>query len=141
VIYAEKCPYWKTSKTSPETWLDRAEAVLVKFGGTVNLRFMGRVDDRDGFLLGFIIGPNQFRIDWPVLPTKSGTKRQAQIQAATMIYHDVKARVVSAEVLGARAAFLTFLVLPSGEVAGDVSDRALAHEMGKFPIALPSGEE
>ena len=47
--------------------------------------------------------------------------RAARIQAATMLYHDVKAKCVSAVALGTRASFLTYLMLPDGRTAAQAS--------------------
>lgn len=72
-------------------------------------------------MLAFKIGGDRFKIHWPVLPSKGGHERAARVQAATMLYHDVKARCISAAVLGARAAFFSFLMLPDGRAVIEVS--------------------
>ena len=49
-----------------------------------------------------------------LLPSRADDNRAAKRQAATMLYHDVKARCVTARVLGARTAFFNYLMLPDG---------------------------
>ena len=80
---------------------------------------------RSAFMLAFKIDDEQFKVVWPVLPSKSGNERAARIQAATMLYHDVKARCVSAKVLGPRAAFFNYLVLPDGRTTVEAASPEL----------------
>ena len=72
---------------------------------------------------------------WPVLPTKSGDEKAARIQAATLLYHDIKARAISAAVLGARAAFFTFLMLPDGRTAAAIAAPEIAELMPRMLTA------
>ncbi len=65
------------------------------------------------------------------VPTRKGNERAARIQAATFIYHDVKARCVSARILGKRAAFFTYLMLPDGRTAAQAAAPELL-------VALPA---
>jgi len=53
----------------------------------------------------------------------------ARIQAATMLYHDVKARCVSAKVIGKRTAFFSYLMLPDGRSAATVATPELAIQL------------
>ena len=83
-------------------------------------------------MLGFRVGPDCFKIVWPVLPSKSGKDRAARVQAATLLYHDVKARCISASVLGVRTAFFNFVLLPNGRTAGDLATPELADSLPEF---------
>jgi hypothetical protein len=46
-------------------------------------------------MLEFDLGGERYKVVWPVLPTKTGKDRAARVQAATALYHDVKARCVT----------------------------------------------
>ncbi len=129
--YAEEAPYWRTSQSSPDVWIDRAKRQIAGAGGQVLMEAFGHepTTGRAAFVLGFQIGSDRYRLTWPVLPSKTANDRAARIQAATMLYHDVKARCVSAVVLGPRAAFLPFLLLPDGRVAGEASTPELARQI------------
>ena len=111
--------YWKTSKTPPDTWLDRAEDLIVKHGGKVLARGFGSAGGREAYMLGFELEGDRFRIVWPVL--ESDDVRAARIQAATCLYHYVKQTLIAARVLGARTAFFSWLMLPDGRTACELS--------------------
>lgn len=140
VMYAEDLPYWKTGQSSPDTWIERTIKVVTELGGKVLMEAFGRDDTgQSAFLLNCRIGAETYRIVWPVMRSKSGNGKAAKIQAATMLYHDIKARAVSAAILGIKASFFTYLELPSGMTPveayiGDVSDALKL-------FALPPGEE
>jgi len=118
---AEEMNYWKTSRTSPSTWIDRAKDQIKDIGGTVVAEAFGREEaaDRAAYMLAFRIHSEDFKVVWPVLP--SDDERAARRQAATMLYRDVKQRCISAQVLGARQAFFAYWVLPDGRTASQVS--------------------
>ena len=121
--YAEDVNYWKTSKSSPDMWMDKTKRQIEHLGGRVLLEGFGNepTTGRAAFMLAFEIGGDKFKIVWPVLPSKSGNEKAARVQAATMLYHDVKAKCISAAVLGARAAFFASLLLPDGRTAAEAS--------------------
>jgi hypothetical protein len=121
--YAESINYWQTSATSPDTWIEKTKKLLKDMGGNVLVDAYGS-DAQSGtsaFMLAFEIGGQQFKITWPVLKSKTHNERSARIQAATLLYHDVKARALSSTVLGAKAAFFTYLMLPDGRTAAAAS--------------------
>ena len=139
-VYAEDVNYWQTSRVAPDMWVDRAGHEIERAGGSV----LGQAFGRDGqgraaFMLTFDLGGERFRIVWPVLPSKSGNERAARIQAATMLYHDVKARAVAAKALGARAAFFSFLLLPDGRTMAQVAAPELEAMIPRL-LAGPQGE-
>ena len=131
--------YWLTSRRDPDTWLDMAKDEIVRAGGTVLGLAMGAEarTGRTAYMLMFEFDGERFREVWPALPSKAGNERGARIQAATMLYRDVVARCVSARVLGPRAAFFEFLVLPDGRTAGEVADPEL---LNVVPRVLQLGD-
>lgn len=132
MTYAEEVNYWKTSRTSPDTWLEKAKREIARAGGKVLAEGFGSDNDRAAYMLAFEFTGERFKAIWPVLPSKSGDDRAARIQAATMLYHDVKARAVSAKVLGIRAAFFSYLLLPDGRTAAEVATPELVEAMPKL---------
>jgi hypothetical protein len=124
-VYAESVNYWQTSKARADTWIDRARKEITNIGGKI----LGTTYGEDGngraaFRLDFQIGPDTFRVIWPALPSKTGKHEAARVQAATLLYHDVKHKCVMAKIKGVRTAFLEYFLLPNGQViseaAGDV---------------------
>lgn len=130
-LYAEDVNYWKTSKSSPDTWMGRAKCQIERLGGQIQLEGFGSepVTGRAAFMLTFVIGNDRFKIIWPVLLSKNGNERAARVQAATMLYHDIKTKCISAAVLGTRAALFSFLMLPDGRTTAEVSTPELMQAM------------
>jgi hypothetical protein len=120
-LYAENVNYWKTGTSAPDTWIDKTKAEIRAAGGEVVSEAFGNQGGRAAFMLEFAFGDDTFRAVWPVLPSKTKNERAAKIQAATMLYHDVKAKCVSAKVHGVRAAFFQYAVLPDGRTAAQVA--------------------
>lgn len=139
-IHADDVNYWKTSTAGPDTWIDRAKKEIIAAGGKVgNEAFRSDESGRAAFMLEFSFGSEQFRAVWPVLaPRNLKDLRAARIQAATMLYHDIKAKAVSAKVHGARAAFFQFLMLPDGRTAAQVAAPELTQ---LYPKMLTAGNE
>lgn len=132
--YAEDMNYWKSGQSPPDAWIGKAKLEILRAGGRAGAELFG--DDGGGrafYALEFELQGERFRIKWPVLPSKTRNGRAARIQAATMLYHDVKARCVTAKVLGARAAFLTYLLLPDGRTAAEASTPELVDRFPKLP--------
>lgn len=140
-IYAEDVGnYWKTSQVAPDTWIDKARREIVAAGGKVLSEAFGSDDQgRAAFLLEFSFGGERFRAVWPVLESRNPKDiRAARIQAATFLYHDIKAKCMSAKVHGARAAFFQYLALPDGRTAAQV---AAPEIVSFYPKMLTSGGE
>ena len=146
-VYAENVNYWRTSRSSPDAWIERAKTQIEKLGGEVVMEGFGSEPVRGcaAFLLAFNVGGDSYKITWPVLPSKSGDDRAARVQAATMLYHDTKAKCISAAVLGVRAAFFVYLMLPDGRAVVEASLPELMHEVpallsGAGPRMIVEGE-
>lgn len=138
-VYAEGVNYWKTSRTSPDTWIEKTKRQIERLGGQVLMEGFGResTTNRAAFVLAFIIGEDKFKVVWPVLPSKGGNEKAAKIQAATMLYHNIKAKCISAAVLGARGAFFSFLMLPGGQTAMEMSTPDLVQAIPEIFIPVP----
>ena len=81
-------------------------------------------------MLAFRLGDDQFKLVWPLLESKTGNEKAAKVQAATALYHDVKAKCVAAKFLGSRTAFFSALMLPNGQTASEATNE-------DFLIAVP----
>ena len=124
--FAEDMPYWKTSKSGIESWLDKTETLIEGIGGRVDTRIVGKSGGSEGILFGFFIDSDAFKMMWPVLPVKKETDRGAALrQCATMIYHDTKARINRIRIFGPRVVFSDWLVLESGKTLAESGVDAL----------------
>ena len=111
--YCDEVPYWKTSRTSPDGWIQKTVQLLQRLGATNISEMFGASCGRAAFVLAFSFGVDNFRVVWPVLPPRKAEDAQsARVQAATLLYHDCKAKAVAASVLGPRNAFIGALLLP-----------------------------
>lgn len=139
--YAEDVNYWQTSRTGPDAWLDKAKKEIIRAGGQVvgSAMVSDEITGQAGFMLAFQIGEDRFKLTWPVLKPKRGSMRAAKIQSSTALYHEVKAACVKAKFLGARSAFLSYLVLGDGRTASEVSDLGLIEVLPG--MLLGSGSE
>lgn len=141
--YAEEVNYFKTSLTAPDTWMTKAKREVERAGGQVlgDGRLTDGVTGRTVLILTFAFGQDRFRLQYPALESKTGNDRAAVIQAATILYRAVKARCVDAKVLGYRAAFMAFLLLPDGRTTSQVAVPELSDAVPRFNTGLPSGQE
>lgn len=121
---ADDLPYFKTSKTDPDGWIEKAKAEIVKIGGKVTGEAFASNGDEAGFLLLFTLEKDEYKVYFPVLETRSAKDLlAAKRQAATMLYHDIKARCMLVKVFGARRRFSDFLMLPEmGVTVGDMAE-------------------
>lgn len=125
--FGETVNYWQTSKLSPDSWIDNTRDLIDGMGGRVLQEAYGSDDSgRSAYMLAFEIKGERYKVIWPVLPSRSGNKKAAQRQAATLLYHDVKARCLSSVVLGIKVAFFSYLLLPDGRTAAQASLPELA---------------
>jgi hypothetical protein len=135
--YAEDVKhYWKTSTSSPDTWLNKTADLIKKSGGKILSEAFGTAMGRGAFMLVFEKNAEQFKIVWPVLPSKSRDEMAARRQAATLMFYDVKAKLMTACVLGTKTAFFQYYVLPDGRTTGEV---ALPELVNAFPALLTQG--
>ena len=126
-IHPEKLPYWKTGQSSPDIWIEKAINLIVKFGAKLQGQAYGHDASTgdEAFMIAFSTDEENYRITWPIPQPKYEKDRgAAKRQAATMLYHDVKARLLYAEIHGFRNAFLPMLLvsgngrkLPLGQIA------------------------
>ena len=128
--------YWQTSKSSADVWLDRARAEIGSIGGKVLREGFGRENSgRAAFMIQFELDGELFKILWQVLPSSTGNERAAKVQAATALYHDVKARCLSALWIGTRAAFFSYLELPDGRTTGQIATPELMSSLPRFLLS------
>lgn len=121
--YAEDLPYFKTSTVSIDTWIDKAKEEIKRAKGKVETEAFASTDGKEAYLLSFSFGEDKFSIQWPVLKVRNQKDaKAAKIQAATMLYHDVKSRCVSARVMGIRSAFMGYLLMANGKTADQMSN-------------------
>ena len=132
--YAEEINYWKTSSSSPDNWLEKAKKQIVILGGKILAEMAGTDQDgRAGFLLAFEIQGEKYKINWPVLPVRNEKdQRAARIQAATMLYHDIKAKCMSAAVKGVKVSFFEYYMLPDGRTTVEASYKELMDGIPKL---------
>jgi len=131
--YAEDIKhYWQTSKSHPDLWLTRARKVIESLDGVVLAEGFGSTADKAGYMMAFKIGADNFKVHWPVLPSRTGKAGAAKRQAATLLYHDIKAKAMAASVLGVRAAFFPYMMLPNGRVAAELTNA----EVQEIPLQL-----
>jgi len=135
---AEDCTYWRTGRSSPDTWIDKAKRKIESVGGQVTGEAFASTSKGGAFVLAFSLDGDNYRVEWPVLKSASNQPEAARRQAATMLYHEVKSRCVSFEVLGARVAFLPYLVLPGGET---VSESVREHGFGRKLLGCVASEK
>ena len=124
---AKSLPYWKTGTSEPDTWLDKAEKIITELGGQVCARGFAELEGVGMFMMKFRASDGaEFSVRWPCLRVDKETDRgAARRQAATMLYHDVKARALTAKVFGLEFAFLQHKQLPDGRTVGELTGTEL----------------
>lgn len=129
--------YWKTGSSPSDTWIDKAKKVISEIGGSIQADAFGSSNGRAAYMIQFSIKGQNYKVVWPVLPSSSGNDKAAKIQAATLLYHDVKAKAMTASVLGAEVAFFSYALLPDGRMASEV---VLPELSTTWPILLTQGK-
>ena len=129
--------YWQTGKSSPDVWIARAKQVIEELGGEILSEAFGLSGTKAAFMLVFTVGGNNFKVIWPVLPTRTGKTISAKIQAATLLFHDIKAKAMTASILGTDAAFFSYMMLPDGRTVSELPQPELGQA---FPLQLKQGE-
>lgn len=130
--YAEDINYWQSSQTAPDTWIDKAVKLIENFGGDVLGEGYGKSNGRAAYLITFDYEDEVYKVIFPVLPTKGTNERAARIQAATLLYHDVKAKLLLATIMGVRTAFFQYLMLPDGRTVTQLSNPEIADSFPKL---------
>ena len=128
--------YWKTGSSSPDTWLEMAKKLIREVNGEITAEGFGSIGTQAAYTLAFRIDEDKFKVVFPVLYSRVGNTIAAKRQAATMLYHDIKAKCMVASVLGVKAAFFTYLTLPDGRTASELATPELAWA---FPLQLKQG--
>lgn len=139
-VYAENLNYWQTGKTDPDGWIEKAKAQLVALGAKIEAQGFGmNGDGKSAYMLGFTIKGDAYKIVWPVLPLKftNSSERAAKIQAATMLYHYVKAVALYVAVVGPKAALFSHYMLPDGRMASQIATDELAVMTPQMLLANP----
>lgn len=143
-VYAEDINYFDTGKSNPDVWIDRAKKEIASIGGKILQSGYAERDDQAAFLLDFQIGDDLYKIEWKTLPArfKSTNELKRKRQAATLLFHDVKHKVVMAKIRGVRATFLEYLCLPNGQTMGETVKHKDQFEaiVSNTPILLGSGQ-
>lgn len=143
-IYAEDVNYFNTSKTAPDTWIDKAKKEIQSISGKVIQSGYAEQNGQSAFLLTFQIGVDTFQIKWETLPgrNKGTNDLMRRRQAATLLYHDVKHKVVMAKIRGIRSTFLEYLTLPNGQTMGETVANVDQFKaiLNNTPILLGSGK-
>lgn len=144
--YADELNYFKTSTQAPDTWIEKARKELVAVGGKITGEAFGMDGDgKAAFMVAFQLDGDDYKIVFPVLePRNPKDQLAAKRQAATMLYHDIKARCVLVKVFGARHQFTQFLLMPNGQTVGQAVNEDLTALprllMGTHAPQLVSGE-
>lgn len=136
--YAEDLNFWKTGRSSPETWVTRAKKQIETLGAKIEAEAFGADDTKAAYMLGFSINGEKFSIVWPVMQSWRGDIFAARVQAATMLYHYTKSVCLYAVVVGPRAAFFAHLILPDGSRAAQLSVPELIERVPKMLLSGPT---
>ncbi len=130
--YAEDVNYWKTGSSSPDSWIAKAIKQIEDVGGEITAEGFGRAAGHSAYMLGFVFDQEAFKITWPVLESHKGEEMAARRQAATFLYHDVKARCMVVKIKTPRVAFFEYLQLPDGRSAGQLANPELLANVPKM---------
>jgi len=138
---AENLNFWKTGSSSPDIWIERTKKQIENLGGKVKGEGFGSDDEgRAAYMVAFKMENETFKIIWPVMISSSGNDRAARIQAATSLYHYVKAVCLYAVVVGHRVAFFSHLMLPGGQVASQIADDQISLIIPKMLLLKEGGD-
>lgn len=126
--------YWRTSKKDAGYWLNSVRDMIVSIPGCKVLKKVDyEENDQNFFLVEFTVGLDWFKIIYPVLPVRQLKDREAaRVQAVTLMFHEVKSRMMLIKIFGIHYAFLNYLVADNGKT---VSQMAVP-ELAKLPILL-----
>lgn len=133
---AEDVNYWRTGRSAVDSWIDKCCRLIDEVGGTIIQKGMIWQNGDSVCLLAFSIDGESYRVGWPVLKTRAGDSDDpaARIQAATFMYHDVKAKVMIAKVLGPRCAFIGNLMVTKNSTVGELNNLQLQKALPQLPL-------
>jgi len=132
-LTAEDLNFWQTGKSSPDKWIESTKKQIKTLGGSdIHEAFGSDGDGRAAFMIGFRLQEERFSVVWPVVQSRSRNERAERVQAATMLYHYVKAVSLYSIIVGPRSAFFSHLLLPDGRVANQVATPELADHFPKL---------
>lgn len=133
--FAENMNYWKTSQSSPDKWTENAKKLIADVGG--RLLFENWPHDLErglsAYMLAFEFDGDTYQVNWPVLPSRKGDTVAAKRQAATFVYHHVKALIKASQILGVRTVFAGHLRLSDGRTVGETPTPELARLLPALP--------
>jgi hypothetical protein len=133
--FGDDLPYWKTSKSPADSWVEKTIELLRKLGATEISEAFASSGGVSSFVIVFRAAGELFRVVWPVLRVrKPEDEKAARVQAATLMYHDCKAKAVAAKALGFRTAFIGQLVLPNNCTVQESAQPMIAQHVK--PVAL-----
>lgn len=139
-VFAEDLNFWQTGRSSPDEWIEKARDQIEGLGGRILAEAFGSDGEgRAAYILGFEIAGDKFKTVWPVVKSRSGNALAEKRQAATTLYHVVKAKCLEAVVRGPRVAFASDLLLPNGRTIAETSSPELMHAL-PLMLAAPQGE-
>lgn len=137
--YAHDLNYWKTSKISASGWIEKSSDLIVKHGGTVLMSAKGKHLDSTAYCIEFSFHQERFKAVWPVLESEYKNEEKAcEKQAATMLYHDIKARCLKIAIFGARHAFFDMVLLEDGRMVGQLSNDEIVSHSAQFLLTAQS---
>ena len=119
--FAEEINYWMTSKKSPDTWFDMSIKQIEEVGGKVTHHAMGMQHGRGCMMMAFTLADDTYSLLFPILESSKGNEGAARRQAATLMYHDIKAKCMLVKVFGARFAFCQYLMLNGSPVGQQIA--------------------
>jgi hypothetical protein len=137
-IYAEDINFWRTNKSDPGKWIELCKKQIQYLGGHVFAEAFGADDGRSAYVIGFDIGGDKFKTVWPVVKSKCGDVGAERRQAATTLYHVVKAKCLEAVVRGPRVAFAGDWLLEDGRTVAEHTSESMLYAM---PLMIMAPKE
>lgn len=133
--FANELPYFKTGKSSAESWVLKTEKLIESAGGIVHTRLMGKSLGLEGIMIQFAIEGSQFKLTWPVLPVEKMIDESAALrQCGTMIYHDTKARINRIRIFGPKVVFADWLILENGQTLAQSHESLISGMLNNLKI-------
>ncbi len=136
---AEDIRYWKTGKSSPDTWIEKTIKLIEDLGGNVISHAYGKdpASGKRAYMFFFEIEGFQFKVVQRVLDSKyQGSELAEKRQATTLMHHEIKAKCLSMMIKGARTAFFEYLLLPDGRTASEASFPELMQDVPQIIMEI-----